>query len=88
MRYREFRQLRSGLFATINRRRQDMKTFWIGMSIGVGIGILIAPSSGESTREMIRDRIGQIKESAAGAARKTASGDAAPELASPVADNA
>ena len=63
-----------------------MKTFWIGMSIGVGIGILIAPSSGESTREMIRDRIGQIKESAA--ARKTASGDAAPESASPVADNA
>jgi gas vesicle protein len=33
-----------------------MRDFFIGLGIGAGIGILIAPRSGEETRELIRSR--------------------------------
>lgn len=37
-----------------------MKNFLAGIGIGFGIGILIAPRSGEETREQIRNRAGDL----------------------------
>ena len=37
-----------------------MKNFLAGLGIGFGIGILIAPRSGEETREQIRNRAGDL----------------------------
>jgi gas vesicle protein len=36
--------------------------FFLGLGIGVAVGILFAPKSGEETREMIRGKAGESKE--------------------------
>jgi gas vesicle protein len=41
-----------------------MKSFLAGLGIGVGLGILFAPMSGEETRENISHRAGDLADSA------------------------
>jgi gas vesicle protein len=41
-----------------------MKTFLIGLGIGVGLGVLFAPMSGEDTRENLTDRATELANSA------------------------
>ncbi|MCX6635261.1 MAG: YtxH domain-containing protein [Acidobacteria bacterium] len=36
--------------------------FFLGLGIGVAVGILFAPKSGEETRELIRDKAGEGKD--------------------------
>jgi hypothetical protein len=42
----------------------------LGMAAGVGVGVLIAPSSGEHTRRRLRDRADRMKERARLAAER------------------
>jgi len=41
-----------------------MKSFLVGLGIGVGLGVLFAPTSGEQTRSNIRDRANDLKDTA------------------------
>jgi gas vesicle protein len=41
-----------------------MKSFLAGLGIGVGLGILFAPMSGEETRENLSQRAGDLADSA------------------------
>jgi gas vesicle protein len=41
-----------------------MNKFLLGLSIGVGLGILFAPMSGEETRRNLSDRANDLAESA------------------------
>ena len=41
-----------------------MKSFLVGLGIGVGLGVLFAPMSGEQTRSNIRDRAGELADTA------------------------
>ena len=41
-----------------------MKSFLVGLGIGVGLGVLFAPTSGEQTRSNIKDRAGELADSA------------------------
>lgn len=41
-----------------------MKSFLFGLGLGVGLGILFAPMSGEETRSNLSDRAGDLKNSA------------------------
>ncbi len=45
-----------------------MKSFLAGLGIGIGLGILFAPMSGEETRRDLQERAGEL----AGAARDLA----------------
>jgi gas vesicle protein len=44
-----------------------MKSFLIGLGMGIGLGILFAPTSGEETRNTLQDRATDL----ANSARKT-----------------
>lgn len=48
-----------------------LSAFVIGGLIGAGIGLLMAPQSGEQTREMIMSKSNDIKEKAVGTAEDT-----------------
>ena len=37
-----------------------MRNFLTGLGLGLGVGMLIAPQSGEETRDQLRARIGAI----------------------------
>ena len=41
-----------------------MKGFLIGLGIGVGLGVLFAPMSGEETRNNLADRASDLQDSA------------------------
>jgi len=41
-----------------------MKSFLAGLGIGIGLGILFAPMSGEETRTNLQQRAGDLKDSA------------------------
>lgn len=41
-----------------------MKSFLAGLGIGIGLGILFAPMSGEETRENLSQRAGDLADSA------------------------
>ncbi|HYY68573.1 MAG TPA: YtxH domain-containing protein [Terriglobales bacterium] len=41
-----------------------MKSFLVGLGIGIGLGVLFAPTSGEQTRSNIRDRAGELADTA------------------------
>lgn len=41
-----------------------MKAFLVGLGIGVGLGVLFAPMSGEQTREKMAQRAGDLADSA------------------------
>ncbi|MBN8731489.1 MAG: YtxH domain-containing protein [Acidobacteria bacterium] len=41
---------------------KKLSYFFLGMGIGVAVGILFAPKSGEETRELIRSKAGESKE--------------------------
>jgi len=41
-----------------------MKSFLVGLGIGIGLGVLFAPTSGEQTRSNIRDRANDLADSA------------------------
>ena len=41
-----------------------MKSFLVGLGIGIGLGVLFAPVSGEQTRGNIRDRANDLADSA------------------------
>jgi gas vesicle protein len=41
-----------------------MRAFLIGLGMGIGLGILFAPMSGEQTRNNIADRAGNLANSA------------------------
>ncbi len=41
-----------------------MKSFLVGLGIGIGLGVLFAPMSGEQTRNNIRDRAGELADTA------------------------
>ena len=41
-----------------------MRSFLVGLGIGVGLGILFAPMSGEETRDNIRDRANDLADQA------------------------
>jgi gas vesicle protein len=43
-----------------------MKAFLVGLGIGVGLGVLFAPMSGERTRENLAQRAGDLADSARG----------------------
>jgi len=36
--------------------------FLLGLGIGAGLGILLAPASGRETRESVRDKVGDLKD--------------------------
>ncbi len=41
-----------------------MKSFLVGLGIGIGLGVLFAPRSGEQTRSNIRERAGELADTA------------------------
>ena len=41
-----------------------MKGFLVGLGIGVGLGVLFAPMSGEETRNNLADRASDLSDSA------------------------
>jgi len=41
-----------------------MKSFLVGLGIGIGLGVLFAPVSGEQTRGKIRDRANDLADTA------------------------
>lgn len=41
-----------------------MKSFWAGLGIGIGLGILFAPMSGEETRNNLTQRASNLADSA------------------------
>ena len=41
---------------------KKLSYFFLGMGIGVAVGILFAPKSGEETRELIRTKAGESKD--------------------------
>jgi gas vesicle protein len=41
-----------------------MKSFLAGLGIGIGLGIIFAPMSGEETRSNLQQRAGDLKDSA------------------------
>ena len=41
---------------------KKLSYFFLGMGIGVAVGILFAPKSGEETRELIRSKAGEGKD--------------------------
>jgi gas vesicle protein len=41
-----------------------MKSFLVGLGIGIGLGVLFAPTSGERTRSNIRNRAGELADTA------------------------
>lgn len=41
-----------------------MRSFLVGLGIGIGLGVLFAPMSGEETRSNIRDRAGDLADQA------------------------
>ena len=41
-----------------------MKTFLIGLGVGIGLGVLFAPMSGEETRNRLSDRANDLADSA------------------------
>ncbi|HEY6249957.1 MAG TPA: YtxH domain-containing protein [Candidatus Angelobacter sp.] len=43
-----------------------MKSFWAGLGIGIGLGILFAPMSGEETRNNLTQRASDLADSARG----------------------
>jgi gas vesicle protein len=42
--------------------KESFSTFMFGLGVGIAIGILFAPKSGEETRGLIRDKAGEGKE--------------------------
>src|SRR2546430_26665 len=48
----------------ISRWRTLMKGFLIGLGMGVGLGVLFAPMSGEETRNNLVDRASDLSDSA------------------------
>ena len=59
-----------------------MRNFLTGLGLGLGVGMLIAPQSGEETRDQLRARIGAIGSRAeeAGDELRERAGDSAEEL--------
>ncbi len=41
-----------------------MKSFLVGLGIGVGLGVLFAPTSGEQTRDNLAQRAGDLADTA------------------------
>jgi len=41
-----------------------MRSFLVGLGIGIGLGVLFAPLSGEQTRDNIKDRANDLADSA------------------------
>lgn len=41
-----------------------MRSFLVGLGIGIGLGVLFAPTSGEQTRSNIRDRANDLADTA------------------------
>ena len=41
-----------------------MKSFLVGLGIGIGLGVLFAPTSGEETRSNIRERANDLADTA------------------------
>ena len=41
---------------------RTMCIFFTGLALGVGIGMLVAPQSGEETRKMLRDKAEEMEE--------------------------
>jgi gas vesicle protein len=41
-----------------------MKSFLIGLSVGIGLGVLFAPMSGEDTRTRLSETAGDLADSA------------------------
>ncbi|MFZ3212449.1 MAG: YtxH domain-containing protein [Terriglobales bacterium] len=41
-----------------------MKSFLVGLGIGIGLGVLFAPVSGDETRSNIRDRANDLADTA------------------------
>lgn len=41
-----------------------MKSFLIGLGVGIGLGVLFAPMSGEETRSNLRDRANDLADQA------------------------
>jgi gas vesicle protein len=41
-----------------------MKSFLVGLGLGIGLGVLFAPMSGEQARNNIRDRAGELADTA------------------------
>lgn len=41
-----------------------MRSFLIGLGVGIGLGVLFAPMSGEETRSNIRDRANDLADQA------------------------
>jgi gas vesicle protein len=51
-------------FMPNHSRSMDMKSFLAGLGIGIGLGILFAPMSGEETRNNLTQRASDLADSA------------------------
>src|SRR5690348_4465172 len=52
------------IFVAKIRGALSMKSFLAGLGIGIGLGILFAPMSGEETRSNLQQRAGDLADSA------------------------
>lgn len=48
-----------------------MKAFLVGLGLGVGLGVLFAPASGQKTRNSLQGRAQDLANSVASSARET-----------------
>jgi gas vesicle protein len=48
----------------LRNQEDDMKSFLVGLGVGVGLGLLFAPMSGEETRVNLADRASDLANSA------------------------
>src|ERR1051326_206106 len=54
----------NSILAAKSTRSLSMKSFLAGLGIGIGLGILFAPMSGEETRENLTQRASDLADSA------------------------
>jgi gas vesicle protein len=54
----------TSILAAKSTRSLSMKSFLAGLGIGIGLGILFAPMSGEETRENLTQRASDLADSA------------------------
>jgi len=61
-------RLQAATGALRRRGPSRLAYFCLGMGVGTGVALLLAPASGKETRDVIRDRAGEVKKRVSDAA--------------------